>query len=150
MSKTPIPTHCFALVVVRWNDRFLLVHERKHGQKWFLPAGRVEKGETFQQAARRETLEESSVMVRLTGILSIEHTPSVHGSRFRVLFVGEPINPEGIKTEPDHHTLEARWVSLDELAKYELRSQEVVKHFQSVAAGAEVYPLDILQSKQDR
>ena len=51
MSRDPIPTGCCAVVVVRHGDRFLIVHERQHGQLWFLPAGRVESGETFHEAA---------------------------------------------------------------------------------------------------
>jgi len=31
--------------VVRDEDRFLVVQERKHEQRWYLPAGRVELGE---------------------------------------------------------------------------------------------------------
>ena len=42
MPREAIPTWFFAIVVVRRGDRFLLVHERKHGQLWYLPAGRVE------------------------------------------------------------------------------------------------------------
>ena len=41
MARTPIPTWCFAIVVVRRGDQFLLVQERSHGQPWYLPAGRV-------------------------------------------------------------------------------------------------------------
>jgi phosphatase NudJ len=59
MSRTPIPTWYFVLVVVRSEDRYLMVQERKHGQLWYLPAGRVEPGETFVKAALRETLEET-------------------------------------------------------------------------------------------
>lgn len=150
MARTPIPAQCFALAVVRWADRFLLVHEREHGQKWYLPAGRVEKGETFQQAARRETLEESGIKVRLTGLVAVEHTPKMHGSRFRVIFVGEPLNPAAIKTQPDQHTLEARWVTLNELSNYELRSDEVFAHFQYVASGQPIFPLEVLKSRQDQ
>ena len=34
MPRNPIPTWFFALVVVRKGERFLLVHEAKHGQGW--------------------------------------------------------------------------------------------------------------------
>ena len=51
MPRDPIPTWFFALVVVRQGDRFLLVHEAKHGQDWYLPAGRVEPGESLTDAA---------------------------------------------------------------------------------------------------
>jgi 8-oxo-dGTP pyrophosphatase MutT (NUDIX family) len=74
MPRDPIPTWYFALVVVRQGNRFLLVHERKHGQGWYLPAGRVESGETLTQAAVRETLEETGVPVVLDGVLRVEHS----------------------------------------------------------------------------
>ena len=51
MPREPIPTHTFALVVVRRADLFLVLRERKHGQLWYLPAGRVEPGETIVRAA---------------------------------------------------------------------------------------------------
>ena len=52
MPREPIPTWCYALVVVRRGERFLLVHESSHGQLWYLPAGRVEPGETFRTSVR--------------------------------------------------------------------------------------------------
>ncbi|MGB1017213.1 MAG: NUDIX domain-containing protein, partial [Nannocystaceae bacterium] len=61
MARQAIPTWSFVLVVVRLGHRYLVVHERKHGQHWYLPAGRVEPGETFPAAARRETLEEAGL-----------------------------------------------------------------------------------------
>ncbi len=66
MPRSPVPTWYFALVVVRLGPRFLIVQERKHGQLWYLPAGRVEPGENITDAARRETLEESGVPVVVT------------------------------------------------------------------------------------
>ena len=50
LARDPIATWFFAVVVVRLDDRFLLVHERKHGQLWYLPAGRAEPGETLVAA----------------------------------------------------------------------------------------------------
>ena len=75
MTRAAIPTWSFAVVVVCRGDRFLLVLERKHGQLWYLPAGGVQPGETFAMAALRETLEETGVPIRLTGLLRLEHTP---------------------------------------------------------------------------
>jgi phosphatase NudJ len=37
-QRVAIPTWFFAVVVVRFGPRFLFVHERKHGQGWYLPA----------------------------------------------------------------------------------------------------------------
>ncbi|MEI8382948.1 MAG: NUDIX domain-containing protein, partial [Planctomycetota bacterium] len=57
LSREPIPTWFFVLVAVRHNNKYLLIHEAKHGQLWYFPAGRVEPGEDFIAAAKRETLE---------------------------------------------------------------------------------------------
>ncbi len=59
--RKSIPTWFFVLAAVRRANRFLLVHERKHGQLWYLPAGRVEPGENFVAAVQRETLEEAGI-----------------------------------------------------------------------------------------
>jgi phosphatase NudJ len=45
MARDPIPTWFFALTVVRRGQHFLLVHETKHEQLWYSPAGRAEPGE---------------------------------------------------------------------------------------------------------
>lgn len=145
MARDPIPTWCFSVVVVRRGDRFLIVHERKHGQLWYLPAGRVEPGETFEAAARRETLEESGVPVRIVGVLRIEHSPTASGSRLRVVFLAEPVDDTAPKSVPDDESLGAAWVRLEELSDYPLRGQEVRELFAYVEAGGAVYPVSVLQ-----
>lgn len=145
MSSEPIPTWCFALVVVRFGHRFLLVHERKHGQRWYLPAGRVEAGETFIEAAIRETYEEAGIDIAIEGILRVEHTPIPEGARIRVLFVAHPISDRPPKREPDNESLEAAWVSMDELEQFPLRGDEVRALFEQVTEGAPIYPLSLFQ-----
>jgi phosphatase NudJ len=145
MPREPIPTWCFAVVVARRGDKFLLVHETKHGSLWYLPAGRVEPGESFAAAARRETLEEAGVPVELVGVIRIEHTPSPAGARMRVVFLAEPVDDTPPKSVPDEESLEAAWVGLDELAKYPLRGDEVEELFAYIARGGTVCPLGVLQ-----
>jgi len=149
--RTPIPTWTFALVVVRRGHQFLLVHERKHGQRWYLPAGRVEPGELLADGARRETLEESGVPVRLDGILRIEHTPQPDQScRVRVFFLASPIDDTSPITAPNAHALEAGWFSLDELRRLPLRGPEVEQVCAHVEAGGPVYPMVLLQTEGTR
>lgn len=145
MPREPIPTWCFALVVVRKGDRFLLVQESKHGQPWYLPAGRVEAGESFAVAAVRETREEAGIPVRVTGVIRIEYSPSPAGARMRVIFLAEPTDDTPPKTEPDDESLGAAWVALADLADYALRGPEVVELFAYVAAGGTIHPLAVLQ-----
>lgn len=145
MPREPIPTWCFALVVVRKGDRFLLVQESKYGEPWYLPGGRVEAGEPFIDAAVRETREEAGIPVRVTGVIRIEHSPSPAGARIRVLFLAEPIDDTPPKSEPDDESLRAAWVALDDLKDYPLRGPEVAELFAYIAAGGPVYPPELLQ-----
>ena len=145
MARDPIPTWYYALVVVRSGDRFLLVHERKHGQPWYLPAGRVEPGESFADAARRETLEEAGIRIEPEGVLRVEHSPAANGTtRCRVIFLARPLDDAPPKSVADHESLGAAWVRLDEIGRYRLRGEEVREWFEYVAQGGPVHPLGLL------
>lgn len=147
MARKPIPTWYVAAVVVRHLDRFLLIQERKPGSPWSLPAGRAEPGESLLDAAVRETLEESGVRVRLTGLVRVEHTAERKRARVRVVFLGEPEGDTTPKAEPDEESLGASWVAPGELGNYALRSPAVEQLLRYVEAGGAVYPLDILQER---
>lgn len=143
-----IPTRFYALCVVRHGDRFLLIRERKHEQKWYLPAGAVEPGESLADAARREAREESGVEVELLGLLRLEHAPDVDGAaRVRAFFAARPMGDPAPKSTPDAHSLEARWFTLGEALKLELRGDEVPEILRAVEAGAPVHPLSVLAAR---
>jgi phosphatase NudJ len=145
MAREPIPTWWFALVVVRSGPRFLVVHERKHGQLWYLPAGRVEPGEDLAQAACRETLEETGVPIVLEGILRVEHTSTPAGTaRARVIFVARPAGDAAPRAVPNEESLGAAWVTLEELGGLALRGGEVRELFQYVSDRRPIYPLSLL------
>ena len=139
----------FALVVVRRpsDGKFLVVQEFCQVGYW-LPGGRVDSGETFQEAAIRETKEEGGVDVDLDGILSVEFTPSRGGRghvRMRVIFLAHPVHEgQPMKTEPDYESLGACWVSAEEVKTLELRGSEPLVWFNAVAAGAEVHSMSLL------
>jgi phosphatase NudJ len=136
---------CFSLVLVKRGHRFLLVHERKHEQGWYLPAGRVEAGESFAMAAVRETREEAGIDVELEGILKIQHNPE--RSRFRVFFLARPKDDAAPKAVADEHSLEARWFTVDELRGVPLRGDEVEEWMRYVLDNPVVAPLSILSAE---
>jgi phosphatase NudJ len=147
MSREAIPTWFFAVVVVQKEDQFLLVHERKHGQQWYLPAGRVEPGETLLAAAERETLEETGVPVRITGLLRLEHSPVREYARVRAIFLAEPKDNTPPKSQPDAESLAAAWVRWKDLDLYPLRGEEVRDLIGYVLEGGAVYPPSIIQKE---
>lgn len=144
-SREPIPTWFFAVVVVRKGDRFLLVQERKHGETWYFPAGRVEPGETLTEGARREALEEGGIPVVLDGVICIEHRARPEGTaRVRVIFTAHPADDRPPKSVPDDESLGAAWFTPDELATLPLRGDDVEHYVRHVASGGVVHPLSVL------
>jgi phosphatase NudJ len=144
MARAAIPTWFFALVVVRRGERFLLAQERKYGQSWSIPGGRVEVGETLPSAAAREVFEETGLRVRLDGVLRVEHTPSATGARVRVVFVGSPVDDAPPKSVADDESLGAAWLTLDEIRAMPTRGHELVALLELVAGGAPVFPIELL------
>ncbi|MCB0877120.1 MAG: NUDIX domain-containing protein [Solirubrobacterales bacterium] len=145
MARDPIPTWFFALAVVRRGDRFVLVHERKHGQLWYLPGGRAEPGEALVDAARRETLEEAGIHIVPEALIRVEHSPRADGgARCRAIFLARPADDTPLKSAPDEESLGAAWVSLEDLDDCPLRNDEVAQLIRYVAAGEHVQPLSAL------
>jgi 8-oxo-dGTP pyrophosphatase MutT (NUDIX family) len=126
----------FSLVVCRHpvTGKFLLCQEFAN-QGFWLPGGAVDGGETFQDAAKRETMEEAGMPVDLKGILGIEYNPcgrigrdgNHYLVRMRVIFYAEP-SEEGLrmfpKSSPDFESAGACWCSVDELKDIKLRGGE--------------------------
>jgi len=146
-TDNAFPTVCITLCIIRKDDKFLCTKER---DGWYLPAGRVDAGETFTTGALRETLEEGGIRAKLEGLLRLEHSPGLKNCRIRALFVGSPIDdtlPRG-EDKADHEIIEAKWLTLPEIQaihKLKLRSPELVTLMTWVAKGAQTYPLDILR-----
>ena len=108
---------CVLAAVVQRNNKYLIcqrpIHKR-HGSLWEFPGGKLELGETYLDAARRELAEELGVKALTVGspLFSIADA----GSEFLIEFV-----PTVIDGEPQclEH-LDLKWMSLDEVASLEL------------------------------
>lgn len=147
----------FALVICRHpvTKKFLAVNETKN-RGWWIPGGGVDAGETFAQAAIRETMEEAGVDVELKGILKVEHKlyppagddddDGRHYYKMRVLFYAEPkdVNRCEPKSIADHDSLGAEWVTPQEFRqKKKIRGNELLEYASLVVKG-KIYPLDVL------
>jgi phosphatase NudJ len=146
MSREPISAWFYVVVVVRLGRRFLLVQERKFGQSWYLPAGRVEKGETLAAAAFRETVEEAGIGVTLEAILGVDFEVRAEGGvKERVIFLARPVDDAPVKTVADEESLGASWFTLDEVRGLPLRGQDVIRYLERVEAGGPFLPIRYLE-----
>jgi len=147
--KTGCPTFNFSVVVVQHADgRFLAVKETRN-RGWWLPAGFVDPGETFIQAAHRETMEEAGIKVRLDGILRVEH--SIQGAcsaRMRVIFFARPEDSTPPKSVADEESERAEWMDLTQLEEMSaagvLRGDELLQWGNYLHNGGAIFPLYVL------
>jgi ADP-ribose pyrophosphatase YjhB (NUDIX family) len=120
-------------VVIRKGETFLLVEETDppHGGLWSLPGGRVEPGESIEQAARREAREETGFEVRLARKLPIHQNTATEPPKH--LFEAEIIGGEWNSGE-----LHVRWFSLTEIRamRHLLRGEVVLEILEGLQAGA--------------
>jgi 8-oxo-dGTP pyrophosphatase MutT (NUDIX family) len=106
------------------DGRFLLLHRHLHkasGNKWGLPAGKVDAGEGTKQAILRETKEETGVV--LPGA-SVEYFDSlyVRDGNFDIewhMFAAKLNTQPTVKINPQEHS-EYRWATPDEALQMDL------------------------------
>ncbi len=109
--------HVTVATVVEKNGRFLLVEEQgPDGLVLNQPAGHLDPNESLQQAAVRETLEETGWHVELQGLLgmALYTAPSNGVTYHRTTFYASPIREEADFTL-DTGIVRALWLSFDEI-----------------------------------
>jgi 8-oxo-dGTP diphosphatase len=79
---------------------------------WDLPAGYLDPGESFQEAAVRETREESGIDVELIGLAGVYHSPAANA--VTAVFRGRPRDPDAT-VAIDFESSEHAWVGRAEL-----------------------------------
>ncbi|KAH8375910.1 8-oxo-dGDP phosphatase NUDT18 [Drosophila serrata] len=103
-------TYIVASVLINEHDELLMIEEAKQScaGKWYLPAGRMERGESITEAAAREVFEETGLNAELNTLLAVE---AAGGSWFRFVLTGR-ITGGRLKTpaDADAESIQARWV----------------------------------------
>lgn len=134
----PANSHLTVATVVEREGRFLMVREIVLGEEVInQPAGHWEPGETLQQAAIRETLEETAWQVELTGLIGVFLASSAQDEHYcRVAFAANAIRLDST-IAIDEDILAAEWLSLDELRaqRDKMRSQLVMQTLQAWLEG---------------
>lgn len=141
--------HVTVATVVYQDSRYLLAHEHTDsGPAFNQPAGHLEEHETLQEAALRETLEETGWQVRLSGLLAV-HTyraPSNGVTYVRITFVAEALaRVDGAVL--DEGIIDAVWLSYGEVKarQAQLRSPLVLTDIERHRRG-KISPLELVSN----
>ncbi len=104
--------------LIKKGNKFLLVRRplnKKRGGLWEFPGGKVEEGETLEEAIKRELKEELDIEVRVKGVLSeVKYNYPEGEIELYLLEVESNEEPE-LK-----EAIEKRWVSVEEAEELEL------------------------------
>lgn len=144
MSFTP---HITVASIIEQSGRFLFVREHtSRGIAINQPAGHLETNETLEQAAVRETLEETGWHIEPEAISGLYLYQAPNGVTYqRLCFVAKALQLQP-DARLDAEIIEPLWLTLDELQdrKQEWRSPLVMQCLQDYLAGSR-YPLTMLK-----
>ena len=134
-------------IILERDGKVLLIKENQNIDKgkWWIPAGGVEDGELIEEAAIRETYEESGFNVKISDVLCI-YNKVLRGVDpvIGIIFKGQTI--DGELHFDSEEIAEAKWFSYDEIIsiKDELRNPlPILKCIQMLKNG-NVLPLDTI------
>ena len=110
-----------AAAAVLVGERLLLTKRTDNGE-WCLPGGAIEPGERPAEAAERETLEETGLSVRVTGLIGVYSNPDVvvvypDGNRVQIVGVVFRAEPVGGEAGTSAEVSESGWFTADEVAQ---------------------------------
>lgn len=113
---------CVVGLVPIWGDRLLLCRRAIEPQynKWTLPAGFMELGETTAQGAMREADEEAGANLELGALYTVIDVP--HAEQVHFYYLAKVLGPE---LDPGSETLEAKFFTLDQIPWSEIAFRTV-------------------------
>ncbi|MCE5198273.1 MAG: NUDIX hydrolase [Armatimonadota bacterium] len=120
MTRSPKP----AVSVIIINNHHILLVRRGHEPSkglWSLPGGSIELGETMREAAAREVLEETGLVVEVGDIGGVHDAIIRQGNELAFHYVIITFHARIVSGElkAGSDAADARWVSLDEIKDYQ-------------------------------
>lgn len=99
--RNPAPT--VDVVIACPGGRVVLIERRNEPLGWALPGGFVDYGETVENAAVREALEETGLRVELTGLLGVYSDPARDPRKhtMSVVFTARPLDLSRLEAGDD-------------------------------------------------
>ena len=117
-EQAPVPCVCVAAVAID-DGRLLLIRRGNEPGRgtWSVPGGRMEPGETIQEAVVRELREETGIEGVCTGLIGVAESIGEHHHHVILDYAVEVLPSDAVASSD---ALDARWVPLHEVAEYHL------------------------------
>ena len=110
-------------VLTKNNGKYLLARETLEGGKdyWIVPGGKVEFGETIEEAAKREINEETGIKAKKLKFLAYKEAIATEYNYNTVIFFFETeTNTRKIREDVEGKVIEAKWFTKKEALKLPL------------------------------
>jgi len=101
VSANPVPTVDILITIP--DQGVVLIKRRNPPPGWALPGGFIDYGESAEQAAVRETLEETGLEVELTGLFGVYSDPDRDPRQHTIstIYTAQAKNPELLRAGDD-------------------------------------------------
>lgn len=134
--------------VIEKDEKILMVQEAKKNcyQKWNIPAGHLEEGETIFEGAIREIREETGCKVKLTNMFPIINKKMEDDILILITFTAELLE-ESICFQQEE-ILDVKWIEKKELERMgseNLRDEKLMKKTLEMIKENKLYPLDAIE-----
>ncbi len=133
MAESTSPILAASAAVFR-DGRVLLAKRANPPRLWSLPGGKVEPGESLEQAAIREVREETGVEIEIVAPVG-EREVVLPGARYRIHAFAARWRAGEARPGPEASAVE--WVRPEEIARYETTEglAEIVARTQKIVEG---------------
>jgi ADP-ribose pyrophosphatase YjhB (NUDIX family) len=105
----------FGSAAICFNEKNEVLMVRGGNERWAIPSGGIEKGETPEECCIREVKEETGYDVRIIEKLTVKETV-IKGIEVKThYFIVEKLGESSGLNDPDETIVEAAWIALSDL-----------------------------------
>ncbi|MBS3111900.1 NUDIX domain-containing protein [Candidatus Woesearchaeota archaeon] len=117
-----------ATIVIKDKKVLLVGSKYKEEEFYLFPGGGMEFGETIEEAAVRETFEETGVKVKIKDLFHVNeyiYAGDWNKRSVSMFFIAEVIEISEPTTNDDGKIKEVKWIKLSELDNYDVKPKRI-------------------------